>query len=402
MFRRKAYNRLLAWKRNGGGTAMLIEGARRVGKSTVAEEFARNEYDSYALVDFTRMDAKFRQTLLDMRNDLDGLFLYLCAALGVTLTPHRSLVIFDEVQMFPQAREFIKHLVADGRFDYIETGSLISINANARDILIPSEEESMRMGPMDFEEFLWAMGEEALARMIRHAFESGVSLPDSLHRKASRLWREYMLVGGMPQSVAAYAPARDMAAADRAKRLVLKLYREDIGKYGGLAAKRVRAVFNAIPGQLAKHEKKLVYSQVEEGSRSRDFMTAFAWMREAATINLCILAEDPSLGLALSADDTVVKCYMADTGLLSTMAFSSDGPSLRVPPSAAGRGRRERGHACRERGRPAAGHGRTRPVLLCEVIQHTRGTYGNRLPDRAPVPGRSDETANQPHRGQVR
>lgn len=265
MFRRKAYNRLLAWKQNGGGTAMLIEGARRVGKSTVAEESARNEYDSYALVDFTRMDAEFRQTLLDMRNDLDGLFLYLCAALGVTLTPHRSLVIFDEVQMFPQAREFIKHLVADGRFDYIETGSLISINANARDILIPSEEESMRMGPMDFEEFLWAMGEEALVRMIRHAFESGVSLPDSLHRKASRLWHEYMLVGGMPQSVAAYAPARDMAAADRAKRLVLKLYREDIGKYGGLAAKRVRAVFNAIPGQLAKHEKKLVYSQVEEG-----------------------------------------------------------------------------------------------------------------------------------------
>ena len=206
MFRRKAYNRLLAWKQNGGGTAMLIEGARRVGKSTVAEESARNEYDSYALVDFTRMDAEFRQTLLDMRNDLDGLFLYLCAALGVTLTPHRSLVIFDEVQMFPQAREFIKHLVADGRFDYIETGSLISINANARDILIPSEEESMRMGPMDFEEFLWAMGEEALARMIRHAFESGVSLPDSLHRKASRLWHEYMLVGGMPQSVAAYAP----------------------------------------------------------------------------------------------------------------------------------------------------------------------------------------------------
>lgn len=242
MFRRKAYNRLLAWKRNGGGTAMLIEGARRVGKSTVAEEFARNEYDSYALVDFTRMDAEFRQTFLDMRNDLDGLFLYLCAALGVTLTPHRSLAIFDEVQMFPQAREFIKPLVADGRFDYIETGSLISINANVRDILIPSEEESMRMGPMDFEEFLWAMGEEALARMIRHAFESGVSLPDSLHRKASRLWREYMLVGGMPQSVAAYAPARDMAAADRAKRLVLKLYREDIGKYGGLAAKRVRAV----------------------------------------------------------------------------------------------------------------------------------------------------------------
>ena len=328
MFRRKAYDRLLAWKGADDRTAMLIEGARRVGKSTVAEEFAKNEYESYALIDFTRVDAEFKQTFLDLRNDLDGLFLYLSAALGVTLTQHQSLVIFDEVQMFPPAREFIKHLVADGRFDYIETGSLISINANVKDILIPSEEESMRMGPMDFEEFLWAMGEDALVRMIRHAFDSGVALPDSLHRKASRLWREYMLVGGMPQAVAAYAPARNMAAADRAKRLVLKLYREDIGKYGGLAAKRVRAVFDAIPGQLAKHEKKLVYTQVEEGSRSRDFMTAFAWMREAATVNLCTLAEDPSLGLALSADDTVVKCYMADTGLLSTMAFSADGPSL--------------------------------------------------------------------------
>ena len=258
MFRRKAYDRLLAWKGADDRTAMLIEGARRVGKSTVAEEFAKNEYESYALIDFTRVDAEFKQTFLDLRNDLDGLFLYLSAALGVTLTQHQSLVIFDEVQMFPPAREFIKHLVADGRFDYIETGSLISINANVKDILIPSEEESMRMGPMDFEEFLWAMGEDALVRMIRHAFDSGVALPDSLHRKASRLWREYMLVGGMPQAVAAYAPARNMAAADRAKRLVLKLYREDIGKYGGLAAKRVRAVFDAIPGQLAKHEKKLV------------------------------------------------------------------------------------------------------------------------------------------------
>lgn len=360
MFRRKAYDRLLAWKEADDRTAMLIEGARRVGKSTVAEEFAKNEYESYALIDFTRVDAEFKQTFLDLRNDLDGLFLYLSAALGVTLTQHQSLVIFDEVQMFPPAREFIKHLVADGRFDYIETGSLISINANVKDILIPSEEESIRMGPMDFEEFLWAMGEDALVRMIRHAFDSGVALPDSLHRKASRLWREYMLVGGMPQAVAAYAPARNMAAADRAKRLVLKLYREDIGKYGGLAAKRVRAVFDAIPGQLAKHEKKLVYTQVEEGSRSRDFMTAFAWMREAATVNLCTLAEDPSLGLALSADDTVVKCYYGRHrpavyhGVLRGRPVAAGC----VPSGAAGCRRRERGHARRERGRPAAGRGR--------------------------------------------
>lgn len=329
MFRRKAYGKLLEWKNTSNGkTAMLIEGARRVGKSTIAEEFARNEYESYALVDFTKVNDEFKQMFLDMRNDLDGLFLYLSAALGVTLHRRKSLVIFDEVQLFPPARELIKHLVADGRYDYIETGSLISINANVKDILIPSEEESMGMGPMDFEEFLWAMGEDALAQMIRHAFDHGTPLPDSLHRKAGRLWREYMLVGGMPQAVVAYTPSRDMAAADRAKRMVLKLYREDIEKYGGLAAKRIRAVFDAIPGQLSKHEKRLVYTQIENGSRSRDFMTAFTWLREAATVNLCTLAEDPSLGLALSADDSTVKCYMADTGLLSTMSFSSSGSSM--------------------------------------------------------------------------
>ena len=329
MFRRKAYDKLVEWKRSSGGhTAMLIEGARRVGKSTIAEEFARNEYNSYALVDFTKVGDEFRRTLLDTRGDLDSFFLYLSAMLGVTLTERKSLVIFDEVQLFPPAREFIKHLVADGRYDVIETGSLISLNENVKGILIPSEEESMKMGPLDFEEFLWAMGEEALAQMITNSFASGSPLPDSLHRKASRLWREYVLVGGMPQSVTAYAPNRDMAAADRAKRMVLKIYREDIEKYGGTAAKRIRAVFDAIPGQLSKHEKRLVYTQVENGSRSRDFMTAFSWMREAATVNLCTLAEDPSIGLALSADDATVKCYMADTGLLSTMAFSASGSAL--------------------------------------------------------------------------
>lgn len=329
MFRRKAYDKLVEWKRSSGGhTAMLIEGARRVGKSTIAEEFARNEYNSYALVDFTKVGDEFRRTLLDTRGDLDSFFLYLSAMLGVTLTERKSLVIFDEVQLFPPAREFIKHLVADGRYDFIGTGSLISLNENVKGILIPSEEESMKMGPLDFEEFLWAMGEEALAQMITNSFASGSPLPDSLHRKASRLWREYVLVGGMPQSVTAYAPNRDMAAADRAKRMVLKIYREDIEKYGGTAAKRIRAVFDAIPGQLSKHEKRLVYTQVENGSRSRDFMTAFSWMREAATVNLCTLAEDPSIGLALSADDATVKCYMADTGLLSTMAFSASGSAL--------------------------------------------------------------------------
>lgn len=324
MFKRKIYDQLIAWKKAGAATsAMLVEGARRVGKSTIVEEFARNEYDSYIMIDFSLVTEEFKRTFLDLRTSLDEFFLYLSAAYRTVLTPHKSLIIFDEVQLFPPAREFIKHLVADGRFDYIETGSLISIKQNVKNILIPSEEDSLKMYPMDFEEFLWALGEDALADFIRNAFEKRTCLPDDLHRKASRIWREYMLVGGMPQVVSAYLPGRDMAAANHAKHLVLKLYRDDIEKYGGNTAKRIKAVFDAIPGLLSKHEKRFVYTEVSEDSRSRDFMTAFSWLKEAATVNLCTLSEDPSLGLALTEDNTTVKCYLADTGLLSTMAFSS-------------------------------------------------------------------------------
>ena len=326
MFKRKIYDELLAWKSaSKGSTALLVEGARRVGKSTVVEEFAKSEYETYLLIDFTKVTDGFKQTFLDTRSDIDSFFLYLSAEFGADLRERASLVIFDEVQAFPQAREFVKHLVADGRYDYVETGSLVSIKENVKDILIPSEEESCRMGPMDFEEFLWALGEEALAVMIRDAFEKRQNLPETLHRKAERLWREYMLVGGMPQSVAAYVNGRDLMAADRAKRLILGLYRNDIEKHGGLAAKRIKAIFDAIPGQLAKHEKKVVYAQIEGESRARDFSTAFAWLNEAATVNLCTLVTDPHLGLAFSEDDACVKCYMADTGLLASMAFGSAG-----------------------------------------------------------------------------
>ena len=326
MFKRKIYDELLAWKSTSqGSTALLVEGARRVGKSTVVEKFAKAEYETYLLIDFTKVTDDFRQTFLDTRSDMGSFFLYLSAEFGAELRERRSLVIFDEVQAFPQAREFIKHLVADGRYDYVETGSLVSIKENVRNILIPSEEESRKMGPMDFEEFLWALGEGALAAMIRRSFESRQNLPETLHRKAERLWREYMLVGGMPQSVAAYADGRDLMAADRAKGLILGLYRNDIEKRGGLAAKRIKAVFDAIPGQLAKHEKKVVYAQIEGDSRARDFATAFAWLKEAATVNLCTLSTDPSVGLALSEDEASVKCYMADTGLLASMAFGSSG-----------------------------------------------------------------------------
>ena len=329
MFKRKVYDKLLEWKQSSGGrSALLIEGARRIGKSTVAEEFAKNEYSAYVMVDFSLVSDEFKQVFLDTRTDLDSFFLYLSAAYGVSLIKRETLIIFDEVQLFPQAREFIKHLVADGRYDYLETGSLISLKSNVQGILLPSEEDALQMSPMDFEEFLWAMGEEPLAQAVRAAFTARKPLPEPLHRKAMRLWNEYTLVGGMPQAVAAYAEGRDMMAADKVKRNVLRLYRNDIEKYGASDAKRIKAVFDAIPGLLAKHEKKLVYTEVEEGSRARDFMMAFAWLREAATVNLCTLSTDPSLGLALSEDETTLKCYMGDTGLLSTTAFSAAGSAL--------------------------------------------------------------------------
>ena len=329
MFKRKVYEKLLDWKQSSDGhSALLIEGARRIGKTTVAEEFAKNEYSAYVMVDFSLASDEFKQVFLDTRTDLDSFFLYLSAAYGVSLITRDTLIIFDEVQLFPPAREFIKHLVADGRYDYLETGSLISLKSNVQGILLPSEEDALQMSPMDFEEFLWAMGEEPLAQAIRAAYTARKPLPEPLHRKAMRLWNEYTLVGGMPQAVAAYAEGRDMPAADKVKRGVLRLYRNDIEKYGGSDAKRIKAVFDAVPGLLAKHEKKLVYTEVEEGSRARDFMMAFAWLREAATVNLCTLSTDPSLGLALSEDETTLKCYMGDTGLLSTMAFSAAGNSL--------------------------------------------------------------------------
>ncbi len=329
MFKRKIYEKLLAWKSESKGkSALLIEGARRVGKSTIVEEFARREYETYLIIDFTRVSASFKQTFLDTRSDMDSFFLYLAAEFGARFVEHKTLIVFDEVQAFPPAREFIKHLVADGRYDYIETGSLVSIKSNVKDILIPSEEEAIKMQPLDFEEFLWAMGENALATMIRHSFDEMKSLPDSLHRKADRLWREYMLVGGMPQSVDAYVGARDMMSSDKAKRLILNLYRNDVEKHGGTAAKRIKAVFDAIPGQLSRHEKKLVYANIDKDSRARDYVTALAWMKEAATVNLCTLCTDPSVGLGLSENDEAVKCYMADTGLLASMALASPDSAL--------------------------------------------------------------------------
>lgn len=323
MFDRKCYKRLLDWKQTSHGeSALLIEGARRVGKSTLAETFAKAEYRSYILIDFAQAKDDLKQAFLDKRNDLDGFFMYLSAYYGVVLHKRESLIVFDEVQRFPQAREFVKHLVADGRYDYMETGSLISIRKNVESIVIPSEEDAVNLDPFDFEEFLWALGERPLANMIRESYQSKTALPDALHRKSMMLWREYLLVGGMPQVVAEYAKAKDMGKVDRVKRRILRLYRDDMVKFAEGEMGRVSAVFDAIPGQLAKHKKKFTLASLDKNARARTYEGAFFWLADARIANVCFNSTDPSVGLALSQENSSLKCYMADTGLLVAHAFA--------------------------------------------------------------------------------
>lgn len=325
MFKRKAYQQLLDWKnKRHGSTSMLIEGARRVGKSVLATEFGRNEYAKYLLVDFSTAQPEVFDLFQDQRHDVNAFLRYLFAYYGFTPAEGDTLVIFDEVQLCPQARAFTKQLVADGRYDYIETGSLISIQRNVQNILLPSEEESMTLHPLDFEEFLWAMDETPLADLINGAYQDQQPLPAGLHRNAARLFREYMLVGGMPQAVQAYRDSNSFEAADDIKRNILHLYRNDIAKYGEGEEARVTAVFNAIPGQLARHGKRFRITDLGKNARNRTYESSFFWLADAGLVNLCFNSTDPNIGLELSEDQSAFKCYFFDTGLLMTQALADN------------------------------------------------------------------------------
>lgn len=322
VLRRKIYDKLLEWKRmSAGKTALLIDGARRVGKSFVAEEFAKNEYESYILIDFARAPGEVKDLFAHDTDDLEMFFRKLSLYYSVALYERRSLIIFDEVQQYPPARQFIKYLVADGRYDYIETGSLIRLKKNVRDIVIPSEEEHLEMFPMDFEEFLWAAGDETTIPVLKDFFEKRMPLGDAVHRKVMNLFKQYMLVGGMPQSVLAYLPDKDFERSDRVKRNILTLYREDVSKFAEGYEDRVFAIFDNIPAQLSKKEKKFKVSALKKAARFRTFKDAFLWLNEAMIVNNCYNVTDPSAGLALSAEESTFKCYMGDTGLLVTLAF---------------------------------------------------------------------------------
>lgn len=323
--KRKIYEKLIDWKTSANGTkALLIEGARRIGKSTVAEELGKNEYKSYIMIDFNKASKKVLDSFDDLIN-LDIFFQTLSLEYNKRLYPRESLIIFDEIQKFPKAREAIKYLVADGRYDFIETGSLISIRENVENITIPSEERKLKMYPVDFEEFSIYLGEELLLEYIKKCYEEKVPLERKMHERAMHLFKEYMLVGGMPQAVVAFAEnGRDFVLADVEKRDILNLYRDDIKKAAKRYNSKVSALFENIPAYLSTHEKKIVLSEIDPGATFDRYDDPLFWLDDSMICNLCYKCNDPNVGFALNKNDSAVKCYMGDTGLLVSLAFSEN------------------------------------------------------------------------------
>lgn len=326
LFKRKIYDKLLAWKtETAGKKALLVEGARRIGKSTVVEEFAKNEYKSYILIDFAKASEDVKEYFRIHLNDLDTFFMLLSVHYGVQLYERESIIIFDEVQLFPKARESIKYLVADGRYDYIETGSLISIKENVQGIVIPSEERQIKMYPLDFEEFCWALNEKPMVSYIRSCFEKKEPLERSIHDKAMLVFKQYMLVGGMPMSLVAFLEGRkDFGKADLEKRDILALYRNDIMKIRTQYRSKVLAIFDQIPGLLSRHEKRVVFNRIVEGSSAEQYEETFFWLTDSMVANECRRVSDPNVGLSLTESDTYIKCYLGDTGLLVSHAFDEN------------------------------------------------------------------------------
>jgi len=323
--KRKIYDKLLEWKKcSAGRYALLIEGARRVGKSYIVETFAKNEYRHCLVLDFSRVKKEVKDLFEEKLDDLDELFMLLEARTKVRLVPGETLIVFDEVQLFPKAREAIKHLVKDGRFHYIETGSLISIKRNVEDILIPSEEMRVKMFPMDFEEFLWAVGREGMARLIRKRFVERKPLDDADHRQGMELFRQYLVVGGMPQAVEAFVRQKVLRDVEAAKRAILDLYADDIGKFAGRYKNKVRAIWAGIPGALARHERRFRPGFVGEDVRMRELDAPFEWLSESMTVNLAYNTTDPNCGFRMSEEREALKCYLGDTGLLVSHAFSEN------------------------------------------------------------------------------
>ena len=334
--KRKIYDQLLLWKnKRKGKSAMMIEGARRVGKSYIVEEFAKNEYKSYILIDFFKVGDDIKDLFKNYKDNLDMLFTYLTTFYSTKLYPRESIIVFDEIEFCPAARAAIKYLVADGRYDYLETGSLLGMqmstkrklkkNEKKEDYLVPSEEEKMVMQPMDFEEFLWASGEENLMDFIRMKFKEQSPVGQSMHRKIMDYFRLYIIVGGMPQAVEEYLDTKSFEDVDRVKRQILNLYNNCIEQYAGVHAAKVKAIYEAIPGQLQLHEHKFQLSDLNKDARFRDYDSSFFWLRDAKMVNLAFNTTEPSIGLGLKQKDNSLKCYLNDTGLMISHAFDERG-----------------------------------------------------------------------------
>ena len=319
IFKRKLYNRMLAWKNERkGSTALLVKGARRVGKSTLVEQFAKEQYRSYILVDFAHAPKNVTDLFEDMY-DLDFFFMQLQIIYGITLHQRESVIIFDEVQLQPLARQAIKYLVKDGRYDYIETGSLLTIKKNVQNIVIPSEETRLTLFPLDYEEFRWAMEDDMSCSFIRMNLEKVHPLGDVAHRKLMRDFRLYLLVGGMPQSVNAYIESKNLSKVDTVKREILELYEDDFRKID--KSGNISLLFDSIPAQLSKNATRYVASSVIERTTKMKMSEYISELSESMTVNIAYHANDPSVGLSLHKDPERYKLFVADTGLFVTLAF---------------------------------------------------------------------------------
>ena len=324
IFKRKIYQKLKEWKTlSHGQTALMLEGARRIGKSTIAENFAQNEYEDYLILDFAQESKEIKKIFEENIGDLDTFFRNLFLLKGKSLPEKKSVIIFDEVQLFPIARQAIKYLVKDGRYDYIETGSLISIKKNVQNILIPSEEYKLKMYPMDFEEFLWAKKDDVTAPAIRDAFARRRPLGDSIHRKIMDTFRTYLAVGGMPQAVQAFVEGQTYQEIDFIKRNILSLYTDDLRKYDDDTHDKASVIFKTIPEQLGNHNSHFRFSMVDKNARYKNYIDAVNFIAESMIGNECINVTAPEVSLEASADRSNFKLYMGDTGLLVTQIMKS-------------------------------------------------------------------------------
>lgn len=323
--KRKIYDRLIRWKKESmGRSALLIEGARRVGKSYIVEEFGKNEYDTYVLINFSNTTPRIKNLFINDMHDIPMLLQKLSNLTATRFIERKTLIIFDEVQKWPRAREAIKFLVEDGRYDYIETGSLISIHENVENIIIPSEEEKIKMYPLDFEEFCWAMGDEVTVPAIREHFESKTPLGEDIHSAFMDTFRRYMIIGGMPRAVLEYASTKDFSKVENIKRQIIELYKEDIGKRAKANRRKTAALYDAIPSELSKHDKVFNLSDIDKNGKFSNYEDPIYWLEDSMIVNTCYNSTEPSIALGLNKDLSTLKLYSGDTGLLVSMAINTD------------------------------------------------------------------------------